>query len=93
VENLHILSDAMADVEHWWEVSERDCQEHCEELTLLYTRGSVLCRAIVGPPWLRNHLSNGMWRSAPRHIEMDGELTMESSAAEAALECSPNETF
>jgi hypothetical protein len=58
-ENSHGLSDAVDDAKHRWEVSERECWKHFEEVTLLQTRGSELCLAIVRPPRVRNHLSEG----------------------------------
>jgi hypothetical protein len=96
-ENSYSLSEAASDAERRWEVCERECQEQFEELTLLQTRGSKLCYAIVGPPQMRNHLSEGMRLAALRHIEMVGELATlwaaVSSAAELALGRSPNEIF
>jgi hypothetical protein len=47
-------------------VSERERQEQFEELTLLQTRGSELCHAIVGAPRVRNHFSEGMQLVADR---------------------------
>jgi hypothetical protein len=54
------LSDAAADAERRWEVSEKERREHFEELTLLQTWGFELCLAIIDPPQVMNHLSNGM---------------------------------
>jgi hypothetical protein len=72
-------------------------QERFEELTLLQTQGSELCLAIVGPPWMRNHLSEGMRITALHHTEMVGELAIlhaaMSSAVELVLGCSPDKTF
>jgi hypothetical protein len=53
-ENSRGLSNAARSVEHQWEVSKREREEHFEEVTLLHTRGSELCPAIVGPPRVRN---------------------------------------
>jgi hypothetical protein len=69
--NFGGLSDAVAIGEQWLVVSERERQEQFEELTLLQTRGSKLCLAIVGPPQVRNHLSNAgccppPYRDGPR---------------------------
>jgi hypothetical protein len=50
------LSDVAADAKNRWEVFEREHQEQFEELTLLQTQGFELCHAIVGLPWVRNHL-------------------------------------
>jgi hypothetical protein len=48
-------------VEHQaWKMSERDHRAHFKELTLLQTRGSELCHAIIGPPRAKHHLSEGM---------------------------------
>jgi hypothetical protein len=72
-------------------------REQFKELTLLQTRGSELYHAIVGPPWVRHHLSEGMRLAAFRHTEMVGELALlqaaVSSTVESALEHSPNDTF
>jgi hypothetical protein len=63
----------------------------------LQTQGSKLCFAIVGPPWARNHLLEGMQITALHHTEMAGELaavlTTMSSTVEFALWCLPDETF
>jgi hypothetical protein len=77
-------------------VSERERQEQFEELTLLQTRGSELCHAIVGTPRVRNHFSEGMQLAALRHTEVAGELATwaaMSSTVELALGRSPNEVF
>jgi hypothetical protein len=78
-------------------VSERECQEQLEELTLLQTQGSNLCHAIVGPPQARHQLFEGMRLVALRHTKMDGELAslwaVVSSAMESVLGRSPNDTF
>jgi hypothetical protein len=73
-ENSRGLSDAAADAEHQWEVSEREHREQFEELTLLQTQGSKLCHAIIGSPRVRNHLSEGMRLAVLRRTEMAGEL-------------------
>jgi hypothetical protein len=70
------MSETAANVERRWEVSERECREQFEEITLLLTWGSELCHTIVGPPGVCNHLSEGMQLAALRHIEMDRELAM-----------------
>jgi hypothetical protein len=63
----------------------------------MQTRGFELCLSIVGPPRVRNHISEGMRPMTLCHIEMDGEhamlLAVVSSAMELVLGCSPNETF
>jgi hypothetical protein len=96
-ENSCCLSDAVADAEQQWEESEREHQEQFEELTLLQAWGSKLCLAIVCPPRMRNHLSEGMHIAALRHTKMVRELTVlraaVSSAVEITLGCSPNQTF
>jgi hypothetical protein len=66
-ENTRGLSNATADVVRRWEMSKRECQQHFEELTLLRTQGFELCLAIVGPPRVRNHLSEGMRLAVLRH--------------------------
>jgi hypothetical protein len=64
---------------------------------LLQTRGSELCHAIVGPPWVRNHLSEGMRLAAFLHTKMAKELVMlratVSSTIESVLGRSPNDAF
>jgi hypothetical protein len=64
-ENSRVLSNAAADAERRWEESKREFQQQFEELTLLQVWGSKLCLAIVSPPRVRNHLSEGMqiWRT------------------------------
>jgi hypothetical protein len=78
--------DAAADAERWQVESKRGRQEQLEELTLLQTRGSELCFAIVGPPQARNHLSEGMQITALWHTEMARELAMLQTAVSSALE-------
>jgi hypothetical protein len=77
-------------------MSLRERQAQFEELTLLQTQGSKLCHAIVGPPWSRHHLSEGMQLATLRHTEMAGELAAflvaVSSAMELVLRCSPSDT-
>jgi hypothetical protein len=68
------MYETAANAEHQWEVSERECREQFEEITLLQTWGSELCHTIVGPPGVSNHLSEGMQLAALYHIEIDGEL-------------------
>jgi hypothetical protein len=96
-EKSRVLSNAAVDAERRWEVSEKGCWEHFEELILLQTWGFELCFAIVGPPQVRNHLSEGMRIAALRHTEMVGELAAlraaVSSTMEMALGRSPDETF
>jgi hypothetical protein len=71
--------------------------EHFEELTLLQTQGFELCHAIVSPPWVRNHLSEGMWLATLCHTKMARELAtlwvVVSFAAKSALGRSPNDIF
>jgi hypothetical protein len=96
-ENFHVLSDAVADAERWWEVSERERREQFEELTLLQTRGSELCHVIIGPPQMTNHLSEGMRLATLHHTEMVEQLAAlqeaASSIVESAVGRSPNEIF
>jgi hypothetical protein len=73
-ENARGLSDTTVDVELWWEESKRGHQEQLEELTVLQTRGFELCFSIVGPPRVRNHLSEVMWIAALHHTKMAKEL-------------------
>jgi hypothetical protein len=78
-------------------VFEKGHREHFEELTLLQTWDSDLCLAIIGPPRVRNHLSEGMHTIALHHTEMARELAMLRSAVslnvEFMLGCSPDGTF
>jgi hypothetical protein len=78
-------------------VSEREHREQFKELTLLQTRGSKLCHAIIGPPWARHHLSEGMWLAVLCHIEMARELAMLQvvvpSTMESVLGHSPRKTI
>jgi hypothetical protein len=96
-ENSRGLSNAVADAERWQEESNRKCQEWVEELTLLQARGSELCQAIVGPPRVRSHLSEGMQIAALHHAKMAKQLVMlwaaVASAMEFVLVCSPTQTF
>jgi hypothetical protein len=73
-EKFHGLFDMAADAGRRWEVFKKGHREHFEELTRLYTQGSELCLAIVCPPWVRNHLLEGIQITALRHTEMVGEL-------------------
>jgi hypothetical protein len=56
-----------------------------------------MCLAIVVPPSVRNHLSEGMWIAALRHPEMARELAVlqvvVSSTTEFTLGCLLNKTF
>jgi hypothetical protein len=96
-ENSCALSDMAANAERWWDVSEREHREQFEELTILQTWGSKLCLAIIGPPWLRNHMLERMWVAILCHTEMVGELValwaVVSSTMEFTLGCSPDETL
>jgi hypothetical protein len=87
----------MACLMRWLEVSKGECHEQFEELTLLQNQGSELCLAIVGPPKVRNPLSEGMRVATFLHTEMARELAMlrttVSSAVESMLGRSPGETF
>jgi hypothetical protein len=78
-------------------VSEREHREQFEELNLLQTRGFDLCLAIVGPPRLRNRLSEAMRATNLHRTKMAGELAtlqaVVSSVVESMLGRLPNETF
>jgi hypothetical protein len=100
VRKITFLKGELVEVHQACEVVEefeRGHREQLEELTLLQTQGSELCFAIVGPPQVRNHLSEGMWLAALCHTEMAIELdtlrTVVSSTVVLALGCSPDETF
>jgi hypothetical protein len=73
--NSRGLSDVVVDLEQWLEESKRECQEHVDELTLLQTRGSKLCLAILGPPRVRGHMSEVMWSAVLHHTKLVEELT------------------
>jgi hypothetical protein len=94
---IALLEDELVAERRAWEVSEREHQEQFVELTLLQTRGSELCHAIIGPPQARHHLSEGMRLAALRHIGMAGELAAlwatVPSTAESVIRRSPNDTF
>jgi hypothetical protein len=70
-----------------------DSQEWVQELTLLQTRGSELCQAIVDPPRVRSHVSEGMKIAALYNTKMVEQLAAlqaaVSSATQFVLECSP----
>jgi hypothetical protein len=94
---LRKLSVVSADGVLWLVVSEREHQEQFEELSLLWAQGSELCLAIVGPPQLRNHLSEGMHAAPLHHTEMVGELATPQEAisfvVKLVLGSSPDNTF
>jgi hypothetical protein len=70
---ITLLEDELKREHRGRETFEREHRACFEELTLLYTRGSELCHAIIGPPWAK-HLSWGMRLVALRHTEVAGEL-------------------
>jgi hypothetical protein len=72
-QKVTFLKDELVAERRAWEVSKRECQELFVELTLLQTRGSELCYAIVGSLWTKHHLSEGVWIATLRHTEMVGE--------------------
>jgi hypothetical protein len=86
-----------ADADRRREEAERECRELVRELTLLQTRGSELCQAIVSPPMGRGQLLEGMWIATVRHTEMVEQLTalwtVVSSTVQSVLGCSPTEGF
>jgi hypothetical protein len=90
-ENFWGLSNTTTNSERWREESERECQEQVEELTVLQTRGSKLCLAIVGLPRVRNHLWEGMRIAALHHTKMAEQLVglrvAVSSTAEFVFGC------
>jgi hypothetical protein len=63
----------------------------------LQTRGSELCHAIVGPPWVRNHLLEMMRLVARLHTKLAKELATlratVSSTTELVLGRSPDDAF
>jgi hypothetical protein len=96
VRKITVLVDELAAEGLALEVSEREHQARFEECTLLQTRGSKLCHAIIGPPRSRHHLSDGMKLAALRHTKMARELTVfrvaVSATAKLVLEPSPSGT-
>jgi hypothetical protein len=85
-------------VECWaLEVFEREHQEQFKELTLLQTWGSELCHAMIGPPTVRHHLSEGMQLVALCRTTMAGELAtlraVVSTTTKSVLGRSPSDTF
>jgi hypothetical protein len=80
-----ILEDGLAEERRAWEASEKEHQEHFMELTLLHTRGSELCHAIISPPRAR-HRSNGMRLATLRHTKMDGELAAYQVALSSTMD-------
>jgi hypothetical protein len=95
VRKVILHEDELGEEHRAQETSEREHQKRFKELTLLQTRGSKMCHAIVGPPWAR-HLSEGMRLAALRNTEMVGELAAfqvtVSSAAKSVLGHSPSNT-
>jgi hypothetical protein len=91
-----LLKDDLATKHRVREEFEMEHQVHFEEFTLLQTRVSELCHAIVCPPHAKHQLSEGMWLVALHHTEMVGELATfratVSSTTESVLECSPGDT-
>jgi hypothetical protein len=62
--------DRAADIDRQWEDAEKQCQDLVQELTLLQTRESELCLAIVGLPRVWGHLFEGMRIAIICHTEM-----------------------
>jgi hypothetical protein len=78
-------------------VSKMEHREQLEELSPLWAWGSKLCLAIIGPPWVRNCLLEGMQAAALRRTEVVRDLAMlqavVSSSVELVLGRTPDETF
>jgi hypothetical protein len=91
-----LLEDNLATEHRALAASKREHRAHIEELTLLQTRGSELCQAIIGHPQAKHHLSEGMRLATLRHTEMVSELAVfrvvVSSATELVLGHSPGAT-
>jgi hypothetical protein len=94
---IALLEDELAAERRGQEVPNSEWQEQFEELTLLQTRGSELCHAIIGPPWVRHHLFERMHLAALCHTEMAGVLAMLRVAVSIAVESviwrSPSDSF
>jgi hypothetical protein len=91
------LFDMSANGMQWLVVSEKEHREQFEELSLLWAQGSEMCIPIIGPPWVRNCLMEGMWATGLRYTEVAGELAAiratVSFVAKLLLGRSPDETF
>jgi hypothetical protein len=59
-DNFHSLSNGSASCARRLVVSEKEHREQFKELSRLRAWHSELCLAIVGPPWVRNHLLEGI---------------------------------
>jgi hypothetical protein len=79
------LFDVSVDGARWLEVSEMERRAQFEELSLLWAWSAKLCLAIVGPSWVRSHLSVRMRAAALRHAEMAGELAALQSVVSSAV--------
>jgi hypothetical protein len=94
-QKIVLLEDELAEERRVWQTPEREHRERFKELTLLQTRDSKLCLAIIVPPQER-HLSVGIWLAALHHTEMVGELAAfwaaMSSATDLKLRRSPSNT-
>jgi hypothetical protein len=73
---ITLLEDKLTAEHQSWEVSERECREQFEELTLLHTQSSELCYAIIGPLRAMHHLFEGMQLAALLHTKMAWKLVM-----------------
>jgi hypothetical protein len=97
VQKIALLEGDLAAEHQAREVSEGQCREQFEELTLLQTQGSEPCNTIAGPHGVRHHLFEGLQLAALHHTEMAGELSVlrvaVSSSTESMLGCSPSDTF
>jgi hypothetical protein len=81
-----LLGDNLV-VDRWaQQASEWEYQAHFEELTLLQTQGSELCHAIIDPPQVKHHLSEGMQLATLCHTEMAEELTVFQAAVSSTVE-------
>jgi hypothetical protein len=88
------LSEVAADAERRWEVFDKEHREQFEEPTLLQTRGSKLCHAIVGPPRVRNHLSRWMRLAGLHHtVILESLPSLGRWCLLPWSRHSPNETF
>jgi hypothetical protein len=94
---FHNLSDASTAGARRLVVFEMEDRGQFNELSLMWAWGAELCLAIVGPSWVRNHMSVRIWVAAFRHTKMGGELAVHrvtvSSATELLLGHSPDDTF
>jgi chromosome segregation ATPase len=92
---LQGLSDMAADADRRWEDVKGQCKILAQKLTLLQTKVSELCQAIVGPQ--RPPPSEEMQVATAHHTEMARKVgrlhAAVSSTMQSVLKHSPTEAF